>query len=576
MDNNELIKIAEEYTGLERNESFRSEVTELIKNSEFDELNDRFFKQLDFGTGGIRGVIGGGYNRINPYIIQKTTQGLANYIITAVENGKGSVVIGYDSRRYSDLFAKEAALVLCANNIKVYLFTSLRPTPEISFAIRQLGSTAGIVLTASHNPAEYNGYKVSWSDGGQIVAPHDKLIIEEVKKASEIRMMSEEDAVAKGLLEYIDSEVDEKYLEMVKNCFIRKDLVREKGRELKIVYTPLHGAGRVPVEKALSEAGIDVITVPEQAEPDGNFPTVEFPNPEEASAMKMAVALAKKEKADLVMGTDPDSDRIGIAVPSGKGDEYILINGNQLGSMLAHYILSSLDESGKIPEKGAVVKTIVTTELQRKIGESFGVRVYDVLTGFKWIAKLIADFDKTGEKYIFGGEESYGFLVSDKVRDKDAVSAAALTAEMALYNFAEGRSVLEYLDSIYEKYGYYKEGLISKTFKGEKGLKIMSSLMENLRNNPPETLGGIRTDEVRDYEKDVVREGLTLPRSNVLQYSLEDGSLVTVRPSGTEPKIKFYISCCEEADMGLDKAREKADRKVSEITEDIDKIISKL
>ncbi len=576
MDNNELIKIAEEYTGLERNESFRSEVTELIKNNEFDELNDRFFKQLDFGTGGIRGVIGGGYNRINPYIIQKTTQGLANYINTAVENGKGSVVIGYDSRRYSDLFAKEAALVLCANNIKVYLFTSLRPTPEISFAIRQLGSTAGIVLTASHNPAEYNGYKVSWSDGGQIVAPHDKLIIEEVKKASEISMMSEEDAVAKGLLEYIDSEVDEKYLEMVKNCFIRKDLVREKGRELKIVYTPLHGAGRVPVEKALSEAGIDVITVPEQAEPDGNFPTVEFPNPEEASAMKMAVDLAKKEKADLVMGTDPDSDRIGIAVPSGKGDEYVLINGNQLGSMLAHYILSSLDESGKIPEKGAVVKTIVTTELQRKIGASFGVRVYDVLTGFKWIAKLIADFEKTGEKYIFGGEESYGFLVSDKVRDKDAVSAAALTAEMALYNFAEGRSVLEYLDSIYEEYGYYKEGLISKTFKGEKGLKIMSSLMENLRNNPPETLGGIRTDEVRDYEKDVVREGLTLPRSNVLQYSLEDGSLVTVRPSGTEPKIKFYISCCEEADMGLDTAREKADRKVSEITEDIDKIISKL
>ena len=574
MDKNELIRIAEEYTEFEKNEKFRTEVSDLIEKKDFDELNDRFFKQLDFGTGGIRGVIGGGYNRINPYIIRKTTQGLANYINKAVVNG--SVAIGFDSRRYSDVFAKEAALVLCANNIRVFLFTSLRPTPEVSFAIREIGCTAGIVLTASHNPAEYNGYKVSWSDGGQIVAPHDKLIIEEVKKASDISTMTEEDAVSKGLLKYIDKEVDVPYLEMVKNCFLRKDLVKKKGKELKIVYTPLHGAGRVPVEKALSEAGIDVITVPEQAEPDGNFPTVEFPNPEEASAMKMAVELGKKEKADLVMGTDPDSDRIGIAVPSGNGDEYILINGNQLGSMLAHYILSSLAEAGKIPEKGAVIKTIVTTELQRKIGESFGVKVYDVLTGFKWIAKLIADFEKTGEKYIFGGEESYGFLVSDKVRDKDAVSAAALTAEMALYNFSEGRTVLEYLDTIYEKYGYYKEGLISKTFKGEKGLKTMGLLMDNLRNNPPASLGNIKVSEVRDYEKDVVREGLTLPKSNVLQFPLEDGSLVTVRPSGTEPKIKFYISCCENAGNDLTAAKKRADSKVEDIRKDIDRIISEL
>ena len=576
MDNNELIKIAEEYTGFEKNDLFKSEVSDLIKNKDYNELNDRFFKQLDFGTGGIRGVIGGGYNRINPYIIQKTTQGLANYINKAVEKGSGSVVIGYDSRRYSDLFAKDAALVLCANNIKVYLFTSLRPTPEISFATRELGSTAGIVLTASHNPAEYNGYKVSWSDGGQIVAPHDKLIIEEVKKASDISIMDEKEALEKGLLKYIDKEVDKPYMEMVEGCFIRKDLIREKGRELKIVYTPLHGAGRIPVEKALSKAGIDVVTVPEQAEPDGNFPTVEFPNPEEASAMKMAVDLAKKEKADLVMGTDPDSDKIGIAVPSGKGDEYVLINGNQLGSMLAHYILSALESTGRIPEKGAVIKTIVTTELQRKIGRSFGVKVYDVLTGFKWIAKLIADFEKTGEKYIFGGEESYGFLVSDKVRDKDAVSAAALTAEMALYNLSEGRSVLEYLDLIYEKYGYYKEDLISKTFKGEKGLKIMSSLMEKLRNTPPASLGSIKVSEIKDYNTGVVCEGLRLPDSNVLQYSLSDGSLVTVRPSGTEPKIKFYISCCESAESGLLKAKETAGRKVSDIKQDIEKIISEL
>ncbi len=574
MNNNKLIKDAQEYIKFEKNESFRAEVAALVKNESYEELSDRFFKQLDFGTGGIRGVIGGGYNRINPYIIRKTTQGLANYINKAVNNG--SVVIGYDSRRYSDLFAKEAALVLCANNIKVYLFTSLRPTPEISFAIRQLGATSGIVLTASHNPAEYNGYKVSWSDGGQIVTPHDKLIIEEVKKATDIKMLTEDEAVSKGLLKYIDKEVDDKYLEMVKDCFIRKNLVREKGKQLKIVYTPLHGAGRVPVEKALFEAGIDVITVPEQAEPDGNFPTVEFPNPEEASAMKMAVDLAKKEKADLVMGTDPDSDRIGIAVPSGRGDEYVLINGNQLGSMLAYYILSSLSEENRIPDKGAIVKTIVTTELQRKIGQGFGVKVYDVLTGFKWIAKLIADFEKTGEKYIFGGEESYGFLVSDKVRDKDAVSAAALTAEMALYNFSKGRTVLEYLDVIYKEFGYYKEGLISETFKGEKGLNIMTSLMNNLRNNPPSTLGGIKVSEVRDYEKDVIIEGLTLPKSNVLQFPLEDGSLVTVRPSGTEPKIKFYISCCENDTSDLEKAKSISDSKVLNIKKDIGKIISEL
>ena len=573
METKELISIAEEYIGYEKNDIFSSEVKELLKIEDFDELNDRFFKGLDFGTGGIRGVIGGGYNRINPYIIQKTTQGLANYINKAVD--KGSVAVAYDSRRYSDLFAKEAALVLCANNIKVYLFTSLRPTPELSFAVRELGTTAGIVLTASHNPAEYNGYKVSWSDGGQIVTPHDKLIIEEVKNAgSTIKIMDEKEALDKGLLKYIDSEIDEPYMNMVDNCFLRKELIKEKGKDLKIVYTPLHGAGRIPVENALSRVGINVLTVPQQAEPDGNFPTVEFPNPEEASAMKMAIDLAKKEKADLVMGTDPDSDRIGIAVPD--GDEYVLINGNQLGSMLAYYILSSLEESVSIPVNGALIKTIVTTELQRKIGKSFGVKVYDVLTGFKWIAKLIADFENTGEKYIFGGEESYGFLVSDKVRDKDAVSAAALTAEMALFNLSKGRSVLEYLDSIYEKYGYYKEDLISKTFKGEKGLKIMSTLMDNLRNSSPSSLGSIKVAGVKDYNKGIESEGLTLPFSNVLQFTLEEGSIVTVRPSGTEPKIKFYISCCEESGSELNKAKDMVNKKVSDIKKDINNIISRI
>ncbi len=574
MEKNDLIRLADEYIGLEKNRVFSDEISGLLKKENFDELNDRFYKQLDFGTGGIRGIIGGGYNRINPYIIQKTTQGLANYINRAVKSGSGSVAIAYDSRRYSDIFAKEAALVLCANNIKVYLFTSLRPTPELSFAVRHLGCTAGIVLTASHNPAEYNGYKVSWSDGAQIVEPHDRLIIEEVKKAgSDIRMMDEKEALKRGILEYIDSRVDKPYMEMVESCFIRKDLIREKGKDLKIVYTPLHGAGRTPVETALSNAGINVITVPEQAEPDGNFPTVEYPNPEEASAMKMALELGKKEKADLVMGTDPDSDRIGIAVPD-RG-EYVLINGNQLGSMLSYYILSSMDMKGAV-EKGAIIKTIVTTELQRLIGESFGVKVYDVLTGFKWIAKLIADFEKTGETYLFGGEESYGFLVTDRVRDKDAVSAAALTAEMALYNLSNGMSVIEYLDSIYEKYGYFREDLISKTFKGEKGLKVMGALMDSLRTKTPVKLGGLKTASVRDYLKGVVIEGLTLPSSNVLQFTLEEGSIVTVRPSGTEPKIKFYISCRENPGAALDKAKEAVIKKISDIKQDINRIIENI
>ena len=383
--------------------------------------------------------------------------------------------------------------------------------------------------------------------------------------------MDENSALNAGLLEYIDSSIDIPYLEMVESCFIRKNLIKEKGKELKIVYTPLHGAGRMLVENALSKAGVDVITVPEQAEPDGNFPTVKSPNPEEGSAMKMAIDLAKKVKADLVMGTDPDSDRIGIAVPA--GDDYVLITGNQLGSMLAHYILSSLSEKS-LPAKSAIIKTIVTTELQRLIGDSFGVKVYDVLTGFKWIAKLIGEFEKTGEIYLFGGEESYGFLVSSKVRDKDAVSAAALITEMALYNLTNGKSIISYLDSIYEQYGYFKEDLISKTFKGEKGLNAMGTLMETLRNAPPEKLGSINVEKVKDYLKGIVSEGITLPLSNVLQFFLVDGSIVTVRPSGTEPKIKFYISSREKGGLALEKAKESVGKKVSAIKQDINDIIA--
>ncbi|MDX9800337.1 MAG: phospho-sugar mutase [Spirochaetia bacterium] len=581
MENREIKKLAEQYIKFEKNKEFSDEVSKLLSDENYSELGDRFYTELDFGTGGIRGVIGGGYNRINPFIIKKTTQGLANYINKAVSSSgsgekRGSVAIAYDSRRFSPLFAKEAALVLCANNIKVYLFTSLRPTPQLSFAVRELGCTAGIVITASHNPAEYNGYKVSWSDGGQVVEPHDRLIIDEVRKSSgeNIREMREKDAVDKKLLQYIDREIDEPYLDMVKGCYLRPDLVREKGKTLKIVYTPLHGAGRIPVEKALKDAGIDVITVPEQAEPDGEFPTVKYPNPEEASAMALALKLAGEVDADLVMGTDPDSDRIGIAVPDrddGKG--FTLINGNQLGSMLAYYILSTLKAQGRMPDKPAIIKTIVTTELQRLIGESFGVTVYDVLTGFKWIADLIAGFEKTGENYVFGGEESYGFLVGTRVRDKDAVSAAVVTAEMTLFGRENGMSVLDFLNSIYEKYGYFRESQVSGTFKGQSGLKIMKNLMSSMRGTPPSDFDGIKVIETRDYKNRIIINNITLPEADVLQFILEERSMITVRPSGTEPKIKFYISCREKPGKKLEQAKSDAADKAAAMEKDIKKII---
>ncbi|MCL2792047.1 MAG: phospho-sugar mutase [Spirochaetaceae bacterium] len=578
MDKEKIITLATQYVKFEKEPVFRGEVEKLLAEQNYDELNERFYQELDFGTGGIRGIIGGGYNRINTYIIRKTTQGLANYIKKAVKKeGEGSVAIAYDSRNYSSVFALETALVLCANNIKAYLFTSLRPTPELSFAVRHLGCTAGVVITASHNAAEYNGYKLAWSDGGQVVPPHDALVIEEVRKSlpEDIKSMEEKLAVEKKLLIYIDKNIDEPYLEMVKKCFLRPALAKEKGSTLKIVYTPLNGAGKIFIEGALKGAGIQVITVPEQSEPDGNFPTLKFPNPEEASAMEMAINLAKNVKADLVMGTDPDSDRLGIAVPDADGKEYILISGNQLGSMLIYYMLSTLTEQKKLPQKGTIIKSIVTTELQRLIGESFGVTVYDVLTGFKWIANLMANLEKTGENFIFGTEESYGFLVSNEVRDKDAVSAAIVTAEMALFCRSKGMSLLDYLNSIYEKYGYFREAQISGVFKGQKGIETMKNLMLNLRAKPFEKLGGLKTIKVRDYEKNISLNGITLPPSDVLQFVLEDGSMVSVRPSGTEPKIKFYISCRDVPGKKLQETKSIVDGKVELITKDIKSVLDK-
>jgi phosphoglucomutase len=576
MNENELKSAAQEYLSLETHPFFKEDLQKVLDKNDIDDLNDRFYTQLSFGTGGLRGVIGGGYNRINPFIVHQATQGLANYINKAVD--KGSAVIAYDSRNFSDLFAEEAARVLCANGIKVWLFSALRPTPELSYAVRSLGATAGIVVTASHNPSEYNGYKVYWSDGGQIVPPHDQGIIEEVRSVGkDIKLIQREAAEEQGLLEIIDEKIDGEYRQVIKDCSLRPKLLQQHGSELKVVFTPLHGTGGVMLPQVLGEMGVEVIEVPEQAEPDGNFPTVESPNPEEASAMKMAIELGAAMQADLVMGTDPDGDRLGIAVPQGDGG-FRLINGNQLGALLADYIFQSRKEQGMLPEKPAFVKTIVTTELQRLIAEAYGASSYDVLTGFKYIADKIKQFEKTGETYVFGGEESYGYLATDKIRDKDAVSAAFLTAEMALYHRTHGKSLLDRLKEIYIEYGYFQEILVSKAFKGMAGKAVMDGLMSRLRENTPVEIGGIKVSKVKDYRESTttdVQSGKTekdieLPASNVLQFILSDGSIVTARPSGTEPKIKFYASCRGTAGAELGEARREVGRRLDEIQKTID------
>jgi len=583
MDTQEIKRKAEEYISLEQDTEFRQDVENLVEKEKWEELNDRFYTELAFGTGGLRGVIGGGYNRINPFMINRATQGLANYIRKAADENNPKAVIAYDSRRYSDTFALAAALVLAGNGIQTFLFSSLRATPELSFAVRKLDATAGIVVTASHNPPEYNGYKVYWSDGGQIVPPHDKGIIEEVYKVStEITSMDKEEALKKGMLKIIDKEIDNAFVEMIKKQSIRPQLVAEKGKDLKVVYTPLHGTGAMPVERIFSEMGIEVITVPEQREPDGNFPTVDFPNPEENSAMQMALDLGKVKNADIVMGTDPDSDRIGIAVPDKKG-KYILITGNQLGALLTDYIFKGKKEAGTLPDRPAFIKTIVTTDLQRRIAESYGAECYDVLTGFKYIGEKIREFENqdNGPSYVFGGEESYGFLIETEARDKDAVSAAYITAEMALYHRSNGRSLLDALNQLYKDYGYFKEILVSKYFKGQSGKETMNNLMKQLREETPKTFGGqdisvlkdYKTGETTDMKTESKRKDIDLPTSNVIQFILTDGSIITARPSGTEPKIKFYASSMTEVKDDLDKAKEVVEEKISKIQNEINSLI---
>jgi phosphoglucomutase len=581
MDRDGIIARAREYIENEHDETFSQEVQELLYGEKWDELADRFYTDLEFGTGGLRGVIGGGYNRMNTYVVQRSTQGLATYVLEQGkkgDNGRPSAVIAYDSRRYSSHFALQAALVFAANGIKAYLFSSLRPTPELSFSVRELGASTGIVITASHNPPQYNGYKVYWDDGAQIVAPHDKAIIEKVSQVgSTIERMDEEEAKQTGLLQLIDEDIDAKYVAMVKETSVRPKLIEEQGGNLEVVYTPLHGTGAYLLERALGDLGIEVTTVPEQREPNGEFPTVELPNPEEGEALRMAIDLGKETDADIVMGSDPDADRIGIAVPT--GDDFTLVTGNQLGTLLADYVLSSRKELGTLPDRPAFVKTIVTTELQRKVAAHYGAEVYDTLTGFKHIAALIRKFEETadGPTYVLGGEESYGYLLNPQVRDKDAISAAVLTAEMALYHVSNGKSVLDRLNEIYRQFGYYEEIQISKYFRGQEGKSIMQNLMDSLRENHPREIADVPVVKVCDYLERTTtyypsagtESDIDLPVSNVLQFILEDETVVSARPSGTEPKIKFYASVTRPGEDLEQSKKEVADRldKISDFIE---------
>jgi phosphoglucomutase len=612
MDKTAITVRAKDYIAKEKDDHFRSEVEKLLSAGDWKELEDRFYRDLEFGTGGLRGVIGGGYNRMNTLVVKSATQGLASYIRGAFPEkaaagdskagGGLSAVIAYDSRHYSAEFAEAAALIFAANGIKTYLFSSLRPTPELSFAIRKLGCDTGIVVTASHNPPQYNGYKAYWNDGSQVIAPHDAGIIREVNSVTEIKEITRIEAFSRGLLEIIDTLIDEPYQAMVKSRLFRPDLIKAKAGEVKIVYTPLHGTGAMHVEKVLGDLGLKVITVPEQREGNGDFPTVSFPNPEEAAALDMAIKLGKKEKADVVMATDPDADRFGIAVPAGppgassKGSsatssqsggaepEFALVTGNQMGVLLADYIFLSLKELGKMPSRPAMVNSVVTTGMQKRVAESYGVECLECLTGFKWIADVArrCEEDGKGRTFVFGTEESYGYLVENEVRDKDGVSAAAMTAEMTLYWRSKGKTLLDRLEDLYLTHGYWRELGISKYFQGPEGPAIMKGIMDEYRSKPPALLGGIKVEKVRDILESVWkypgdprrRDPVDLPKSDVLQFYLEDGTVVSARPSGTEPKIKFYATCCANAGSGgLSAAKAEAERKLEAIKKDIRAVI---
>ncbi len=551
------------------------EELESIKGNEA-EIKDRFYKDLEFGTAGLRGIIGAGTNRMNKYTVGKATQGLANFIKKEGGEQRG-VAISFDSRIMSEEFSKEVALCLNANGIKTYRFESLRPVPELSFAVRELGCIAGIMITASHNPPEYNGYKVYWEDGAQIVAPKDQLIIQEVNQIEDfsvIKTMKQEDAEKEGLYHEIGSEIDQKYYQQLEKLVLNPEIIHEVQKDLKIVYTPLHGTGNIPVRTVLKELGFEnVYVVKEQELPDGKFPTVDYPNPEDPKAFALALKLAKEVDADIILATDPDADRLGIFTKDTKTGEYKTFTGNMTALLIAEYELSQKKEKGILPANGAIIKTIVSSNLTDAIAQEYQMKLFEVLTGFKYIGEKIKEFEQTGKyEYVFGFEESYGCLIGTHARDKDGIVAVMALCEAAAYYKKQGLSLWDQMIRIYEKYGYYKEEQISIVLKGADGAEQIKQMMEKMRNHPPKQIGKYTVKEIRDYQRNEVLDVTTgkttetgLPKSNVLYYDLGDGAWCCARPSGTEPKIKFYIGVKENS-------MEEAEKEVKKLAEELKKM----
>ena len=552
METRDFKQVAQSWLEGNYDEETKKQVKDLMDNDPAG-LEDAFYRNLEFGTGGLRGVMGVGTNRMNKYTVGMATQGLANYIRKHCSGDDIKVCVSYDCRNHSKEFAKITADVFSANGLHVYLFESLRPTPELSYSIRKTGAQSGVMVTASHNPKEYNGYKVYWADGAQITSPVDKDIVAEVNAISDPSMVKFTPGEGAGRIEMMGSEMDKAYLDDILSLMLSPD-ARAKHSDIKIVYTPLHGTGVRLVPMALERLGFkNIYHVPEQDVNDGDFPTVQSPNPEEPSALKMAVETADREHADIVLATDPDADRMGIAVRDNDG-KMVLFNGNQTGSMLTYYILTRWQELGKLDPSKYVVKTIVTTELIRAIAEKFGVKVYNVLTGFKYIAEIVKQNEGKGE-FICGGEESYGFNVGEFVRDKDAVIACSMVAECACWAAEQGLTLYQLMQKIYKEFGYYRESLTSLVRKGKAGVEEIAAIMTDMRNNPPAELAGSPVVKVIDYNKP---EETGLPKSNVLQFFSEEGDVVSVRPSGTEPKIKFYFGAKgSDADAKIEKLREQ-------------------
>ena len=536
---------------LDFDEETKKELSEIKDNEK--EIEDRFYKELEFGTAGLRGVIGAGTNRMNKYTVGKATQGLANYIKEQGTQDKG-VAISYDSRRMSKEFSLQTALILNANGIKTYLFENLRPVPELSFAVRELKCTAGVMITASHNPPKYNGYKVYWDDGAQIVAPRDKDIIAKVRAVaeySEIKEISKEEAIEKGLFNIVGTEMDDKYINTLRSLILNPEIVKEQGKSLKVVYTPLHGTGNTVAERLLKEIGIqNLYVVPEQKEPDGNFPTVDYPNPEDKKAFKLALELAKKVDADVVLATDPDADRLGIYAKDTKTGEYMTYTGNMSALLIAEYRISQMKEKGILPEKGMFITTIVSSDLAKAIASNYGLECFEVLTGFKNIGAIMKrEEEKTdGDKYVFGFEESYGCLIGDYARDKDGIAAVMALCEAACYYRANNETLWDQMNNIYKKYGFYKEDQVSIVLEGAEGAEKIKEMMTEMRNKDVENIGNYRVLTFKDVDNDYVKDMTTgaesktgLPKSNVLYYQLENNAWCCVRPSGTEPKIKLYF-----------------------------------